>query len=59
MGDDFDAVMAEFYGGVRSGHGALFLAVCRGKVCIPGFSIKMHSRFSSSNMRPSNQRQRD
>ena len=32
MGDDFDAVMAEFYDGVRSGRGALFLAVCRGKV---------------------------
>ncbi len=32
MGDDFDAVMAEFYEGIRSGRGALFLAVCRGKV---------------------------
>ncbi len=32
MGDDFDTVMAEFYDGIRSGRGALFLAVCRGKV---------------------------
>ena len=32
MGDDFEAVMADFYAGIRSGRGALFLAVCRGKV---------------------------
>jgi hypothetical protein len=28
--EEFDTVMAQFYGGVRAG-GALFFAVCRGK----------------------------
>ena len=39
MGDEFDAVMAEFYGGVRSGRGSLFFAVCRGKArCARGLA---------------------
>ena len=34
-GEEFDAVMAQFYGGVRAGRGALFFAVCRGKARQP------------------------
>ncbi|BDA46571.1 probable regulator of telomere elongation helicase 1 homolog at N-terminal half [Coccomyxa sp. Obi] len=31
-GDAFDAVMAEFYAAIRDGRGAIFFAICRGKV---------------------------
>lgn len=31
-GDAFDAVMADFYTAIRNGRGAIFFAICRGKV---------------------------
>ena len=31
-GDAFDAVMADFYSAIRAGRGAIFFAICRGKV---------------------------
>jgi Fanconi anemia group J protein len=35
-GEAFDGVMAAFYAAVRSGRGAIFFAICRGKVLGPG-----------------------
>lgn len=32
-GEAFDNVMKDFYSAVKKGKGALFMAVCRGKVC--------------------------
>lgn len=34
-GEAFDTVMADFYAAIKSGNGALFFAVCRGKVRRP------------------------
>ncbi len=33
--DAFDAVMADFYAAIRDGRGAIFFAICRGKVAAP------------------------
>lgn len=39
-GDAFDAVMAEFYAAIRDGRGAIFFAICRGKV--PHLKTHLH-----------------
>jgi Fanconi anemia group J protein len=33
-GEAFDTVMKDYYTAIKRGQGGLFMAVCRGKVCI-------------------------
>ena len=40
-GKAFDGVMAAFYAAVRSGRGAIFFAICRGKVLCPTGACSM------------------
>ncbi len=46
-GEAFTAAMAQFYAAVASGRGALFFAICRGKVPCTGHCLRHSSQLYS------------